>query len=171
MRIGGGVEDSDDEVRELVLVSPLVVRPPVVGLLDVCRPSSILSVDRVSRGDLLRRLPTRGRLRLGLLRPGGPSGCSGCHVRQPLCIRGLVRPTRLAASAAAGKCDRHQRRGNPAPLGLRHQTTLPRPRVWGNSPVYRRQDVARRDPGRRQGRPMARRQAPRGRAPLLSRRD
>ena len=27
MRIGSGVEDSDDEVRELVLVSPLVVRP------------------------------------------------------------------------------------------------------------------------------------------------
>ena len=94
----------------------LLYGAPVVDCLNASRLSSILGEDRVFRGGLLRRLPTRGRLRLGLLRPGGPSWRSGCHVRQLLYIRGLVHPARLAASAAAGKSDSHKRCGNPAPL-------------------------------------------------------
>ena len=48
----------------------------------------------------------------------------GCQVRQPLCIRGFVRPTGLVASAAADKRDGHQGRSNPAPLRFRHEMTF-----------------------------------------------
>jgi hypothetical protein len=42
MGVVSGVEDRDDEVRELVGVFPVVARPPVVRRLDVGRLASVL---------------------------------------------------------------------------------------------------------------------------------
>jgi hypothetical protein len=138
MGVVGGVEDRDDEVRELVGVFPVVARPPVVRRLDVGRLASVLRVDRIPRGDVLRRLIRELLRRIRLLRPWGPARRSWCERRQPLHVRGLVHPTRLVSSAAAGKGDGRQSCSNSGIQGMRHGPTLSRAAPIGQPALERR---------------------------------